>query len=469
MNDLSFSASEARPASDDLSQIGREAITLGREIVEIAAALDLLAMAAADQSTHLAAADRAAHTIQSANESVLSGISAVSDAAERTQSNVTETAAQMRKTAEHAHKIAGWVTSVATRMADIGQTLAQVTSQNSSIRQIATQVNILAINAKIEAVRAGDAGRGFAVVAEAVNELSRKTATTADGISNAIEGLDRGIKTLRNEAEAITNDASQVLSGTEETDRAMARMTQSVGETRQAISDIAQRTAEVREANSRFGPAFAAMTKTMRQGADQVTQAQGRANALITVGETIVQHSVRLGGAIEDAALIRFVQHEAARVSDLFATAVANGRIDMAALFDRQYQPVAGSDPLQVMTRFTGFTDEVLPPIQEAALEIDPKIVFCAAVDQNGYLPTHNRKFSKPQGQDPVWNVANCRNRRIFDDRVGLRAGRSTAPFVLQIYRRDMGDGNFVLMKDLSAPITVNGRHWGGLRIAYAF
>jgi methyl-accepting chemotaxis protein len=100
-------------------------------------------------------------------------------------------------------------------------------------------------------------------------------------------------------------------------------------------------------------------------------------------------------------------------------------------------------------------------------LDLDPRIVFCAAVDRNGYLPTHNRKFSHPQTDDPVWNAAHCRNRRIFDDRVGLKAGRSTAPFLLQVYRRDMGGGQSVLMKDLSAPITVGGRHWGGLRLAY--
>ncbi len=107
--------------------------------------------------------------------------------------------------------------------------------------------------------------------------------------------------------------------------------------------------------------------------------------------------------------------------------------------------------------------------MQEAALTLDQRVVFCAGVDRNGYLPTHNRKFSAPQGADPVWNAANARNRRIFDDRVGLKAGRSTAPFLLQVYRRDMGGGEFRMMKDLSAPIRVKGRHWGGLRLAYAF
>ena len=146
---------------------------------------------------------------------------------------------------------------------------------------------------------------------------------------------------------------------------------------------------------------------------------------------------------------------------------VLNGEIAEDALFDADYQPIPDSDPQQVMARFTGFTDRVLPAIQEPVLASDPHIVFCAAIDRNGYLPTHNLKFAQPQGKDPVWNNANCRNRRIFDDRVGLAAGRNEAPFLLQAYRRDMGGGQFVLMKDVSAPIVVRGRHWGGLRLAY--
>jgi methyl-accepting chemotaxis protein len=88
-------------------------------------------------------------------------------------------------------------------------------------------------------------------------------------------------------------------------------------------------------------------------------------------------------------------------------------------------------------------------------------------VNRDGFLPTHNRKFSNTPSGDPVWNAANCRNRRFFDDRVGLAAGRGTAPVLIQAYRRDMGGGKLVTMKDISAPIMVRGRHWGGLRIGY--
>ena len=164
---------------------------------------------------------------------------------------------------------------------------------------------------------------------------------------------------------------------------------------------------------------------------------------------------------------IRTVMSVAQEVSRAFEDAVRSGRIDMGALFDRNYQPIRGTDPVQYMTRFTEFTDAVLPNIQERVASSDERIAFCAAVDENGYLPTHNRKFAQPQRPgDVTWNTANCRNRRIFNDRVGLAAGRGKEPFLMQTYRRDMGGGVFVLMKDISAPITVNGRHWGGVRLA---
>jgi len=110
----------------------------------------------------------------------------------------------------------------------------------------------------------------------------------------------------------------------------------------------------------------------------------------------------------------------------------------------------------------------VIPPIQEPALSFDPRVVFCAPIDVNGYIPSHNKVFSHPQRPgDPIWNAANSRTRRMFNDRVGLAAGMNQTDFLIQSYRRDMGGGKFAVMKDISAPIFVRGRHWGGLRLAY--
>jgi methyl-accepting chemotaxis protein len=158
----------------------------------------------------------------------------------------------------------------------------------------------------------------------------------------------------------------------------------------------------------------------------------------------------------------------AARIGSLFEAAIDRGAVTEAALFDTEYEPVPGTDPQQVMTAAVPFLETVLQPVQEQLLTSDSRMVFCAAVDRNGYLPVHNLVFSKPQRPgDPVWNAANARNRRIFDDRAGLGAARNTRPFLVQAYHRDMGGGVTVLMKEVDAPILVRGRHWGGFRTAY--
>jgi methyl-accepting chemotaxis protein len=200
-----------------------------------------------------------------------------------------------------------------------------------------------------------------------------------------------------------------------------------------------------------------------------VDHAKRRALTFLEQSERLVELSSDCGAETEDSPFIERVTDLAARISARFAQALEQGEISESDLFDSSYVKIGGSNPQQVRTRFLEFTDRVLPAFQEPMLELSSKVVFCAAVDRNGYLPTHNLKFSKPQGNDPVWNAANCRNRRIFDDRTGLGAARNQRRFLLQTYRRDMGGGRFVLMKDLSAPIMVRGKHWGGLRFAYQF
>jgi len=169
-----------------------------------------------------------------------------------------------------------------------------------------------------------------------------------------------------------------------------------------------------------------------------------------------------------DQKIISLAQSTAERVSRRFERAVAEGEISTEDLFDTDYQPVEGSDPLQQLVRYLDFTDKVLPPFQERLLEEDERIVFAACVDVNGYLPTHNLKYNNPQRpNDPTWNAANCRNRRIFTDRTGKAAGANKQPYLIQSYLRDMGGNKFVLMQDLTAPISVKGRQWGNFRIGY--
>ena len=131
--------------------------------------------------------------------------------------------------------------------------------------------------------------------------------------------------------------------------------------------------------------------------------------------------------------------------------------------------PSPRTDPAQFTTGFVALADQLFPAVQERVLKLNPKVVFCIAVDRNGYVATHNRQYNNPQRGDLAWDSANSRYRRIFNDRTGLASARNQRPFLLQTYRRDMGGGHFMVMKEAAAPIFVGGRHWGGVRLAFKF
>lgn len=358
--------------------------------------------------------------------------------------------------------------SVGEQVGQLNGALELVSRAAAEISAIARMTNLLAVNATIEASRSGEAGRGFKIIAQEVKSLSERTTDTTEQIGRTLDQLN-----------------AQTLGVTEAADTMLDRMRrlredgQGVSQTLGVISgamdsviEQQQRICEAIAANSATITSMQQGIATLDDGAAQTKQVvktvEGQVEKLFTSSQNLMGACVLLDVETDDSPFVRAVQAAAAEVSALFEEELDAGRISEGDLFDRYYQPIPGTDPQQLMTRAVPITDRLLPPIQEPALKLSDKVVFCAAVDVNGFLPTHNNKFSQAQRPgDSAWNTANCRNRRIFDDRTGIAAARNRAPFLLQVYRRDMGGGVFALMKDVSAPIHVRGKHWGGLRLAY--
>jgi methyl-accepting chemotaxis protein len=360
---------------------------------------------------------------------------------------------QSRAAAERARAA---VAQVGTGVEEAVTTLRAVASAAKDISQIALHTKLLAFNANVEAKRAGEAGRGFGVVAEAVKELAQKVEVSSKSIMSTVQELDQRIEALARELRHADEGKQNAFHA-------------AFGELELRVASIAD--AAKNNADQLHGVIenVADMQSGMHVSSVALGTAKQRVDRFLHLSEDMIEIVAESGFATEDTPYIDAVTAAAREIGALFESALASGEIKQEALFDTQYREIAGTNPQQFSAPCLALTDQLLPSVQERLLNLTPKVVFSAAVDRNGYLPTHNRKFSQPQGRDPVWNAANCRNRRIFNDRTGLAAGRNTRKFLLQTYRRDMGGGKFVLMKDLSAPIMVHGRHWGGLRLAYQF
>ncbi len=453
------SDSPTATASDFVAKLGRQASSLGREAAEVRGVLD---------DTHKIATSQAQALLALAQQlqEVVRAQSAIDE----------ETRHGLRAVAQVGDAVQG----IGTEVTRIVETLRQVSDAAGQITKIALQTRLVAFNASVEAKRAGDAGRGFGVVADAVKDLAAQVELSSKHIAGTVAQLDTRIAALARDVsregcrdgsreasrEASTSTADGVRSASQESGavhRAIDVVTQGV----HRIHDASQASQQV---CAGLGGQMSGIEVEMRQTTKALEGALARTETFLKISEELAEGAAESGLETEDTPYIRAVQSAAAQISQMLEDALKSGAIQQAELFDSDYRAVQGSQPQQHVTRFVPLAERLFPQVQEKLLALSDKVVFCIAADRNGYIACHNLQYNQPQRADDVaWNTANCRNRRIFNDRTGLASGRNTRAFLLQTYRRDMGGGRFIVMKEAAAPITVGGKHWGGLRLAFRF
>ncbi|MGJ4915617.1 methyl-accepting chemotaxis protein [Bradyrhizobium sp. HKCCYLRH2060] len=441
---------------------------LGVELADVAGNVQEVANRVSYQSQRFGHLQATAKTMVAANHDIATASQAVQSATTAAVGDITQSRNVVDTAVRHIAELVESVERIEQRLGSVGDALSQVAKVSVAIEAIAKQTNLLALNATIEAARAGSAGRGFAVVASEVKSLAEATRQATQEIGDTLRGLDSQVKSLLGESGQASSRAKTAGEGAQQIGGIIVRVQDgftSVGQeidgvAKAATSNLAHCDAVISELNE--------LAKGVDQSSVELKQADSRIAKLLDRSEALIGLIAESGVQTTDAPLIKTVVDTARQISATFEAAIDRGEITLADLMDESYREIPGTNPKQYMTRYVEFTDRVLPAIQDPIQGSDQRIVFCVAWARGGYLPTHNPNYRRPQGPDPVWNNANCRNRRLFDDRAVKKvAAASNKPFLLQTYRRDMGGGQFVLMKDLSAPIVIKGRHWGAFRMGF--
>jgi methyl-accepting chemotaxis protein len=440
---------------------------LGVELADVAGNLREVAGRVSTQADRFGHLQRTAETMVSANHDIASASQAVQTATSAAVGEITQSRDVVETAVQHISELIEAVGRIEIRLGAVGSALAQVAKVSGSIEAIAKQTNLLALNATIEAARAGSAGRGFAVVASEVKSLAEATRQATQLIGDTVRDLDGQVGNLIGESGDASLRAMNAGQGAEQIKGIIARVRDGFTAVRKEIDGV------TRAATSNLAHCDMVISElgNLANGVDlsssDLKRADDRVAKLLDLSENLIELIADSGIETADAPLIRTVIETAKTISASFEAAIARGEISLDQLMDENYREIPGTDPKQYLTDYVEFTDRILPPIQDPLQKSDSRIVFCVAWARGGYLPTHNPNYRKPQGADPVWNNANCRNRRLFNDRAVKKVAANTRPFLLQTYRRDMGGGNFVLMKDLSSPILVRGRHWGAFRMGF--
>jgi methyl-accepting chemotaxis protein len=300
-----------------------------------------------------------------------------------------------------------------------------------------------------------------------VKNLAEATRQATRLIGDTIRDLDGQLKSLIGESGDTSLRAKSAGAGAAQIQDIIVRVQEGFTSVGREIDGVAKAATSNLAHCDRVIEELRNLAKGVDLSSTDLKLADDRIAKLLELSEGLIALIADSWVEISDAPLIRVVIDTAKKISAAFETAIELGEIRLDQLMDENYREIAGTNPKQYLTDYVEFTDRILPPLQDPIQKCDPRVVFCVAWAKGGYLPTHNPNYRLPQGKDPVWNNANCRNRRLFNDRAVKKVAANTRPFLLQTYRRDMGGGNFVLMKDVSSPIFIRGRHWGAFRMGF--
>jgi methyl-accepting chemotaxis protein len=367
-------------------------------------------------------------------------------------------------------RIARSVEQSAQVVAALGERSEQISGIVKVIHEIADQTNLLALNAAIEAARAGEQGRGFAVVADEVRKLAERTTAATGEISSVIHAIQEetrsAITTIRAGSEQARNGAGLARQAAD----ALQRINEGARQTLDMATEIASTMSEQSGKSGMIAEMVTDIMGLADRNAESSRSTLAEADQLAYLATNLeeVGKVFKLGQAGEDARRIHermpvVVQDAARKIGRVLEEAVDRGQIKLDDLFDQNYVPIPNTKPQKFHTRYDELCDRLLPSVQEPYLNGNKEVAYAIACDKRGYVPTHNVRFTQPLTGDEAKDMLGNRTKRIFGDPVGKRCGDHELPFLLQTYRRDTGE----IMHDISAPVHVKGRHWGGVRIGY--
>lgn len=345
-------------------------------------------------------------------------------------------------------------------MTRLAEEIARIEQVTISIQTIARQTNLLALNASIEAARAGQQGRGFAVVAAEVRKLATEAMAASNEITDVIASIQEHARTSIDTIVDLSSKSAAVATTANEVGTQLTLILNDAVASEGQVGSIATDARRTREAADMIAALASEGFRRMEHFQDELTLASEMAEK---PGEHAFSVMVAQRLNCDHTKMYLAARAAVDKIEKLFESALASGKISRDQLFSDQYTPIPDTNPQKYTSRFDAFADRVLPAVQESFLEKNPKASYAIATDLRGYVPTHNNRFCQPLTGNPEKDLVGNRTKRIFNDKTGARCGAHTKTVLVQTYKRDTGE----VMHDLSVPIYVNGRHWGGFRVGY--
>lgn len=444
---------------DTLSEIRMKSVSIAREA-------SIVRKQVADTADGANRQGQLTETVFTASEESTKAIENISGNAQLISGSTGSNLERAQESLRELRGVEDKIDRMTERLGGFADTVEALTARSHStqdivelIKGISDQTNLLALNAAIEAARAGEAGRGFAVVADEVRKLAEKAKNATEEIAQNIGAMIDLVNNTNEETVRIREDIvlSQIV--VKRSAERFDRMVHDYEQTGAQLLDVASASEELSATNGQVHGDVSEIHKLSVAVTTQMDASKRATEGLARATETVqaITARFRLGKDVFDDSLDKMRSFRKL-VQDKIAAMHGSG-IDV---FDQNYKQLPiDIDPPKFSVGYNDAFDRELQVDYDRTLASIKGCMYAVAVDTNGYLGTHNSKFSQALTGDPKKDMVGNRAKRFFKAPTELRSARNTDPFLIQTYLRDTGE----ILADLAMPVYVAGRHWGNIRI----
>ena len=230
-------------------------------------------------------ASQQANSVSSSVDSISGNVDTIAGASEQMNASIKEIVKNTQRSTSVANQAVGLTKAADERVAQLSTSSLDIGAMVKVINSIAEQTNLLALNATIEAARAGEAGKGFAVVANEVKELAKETAKATEDISKRIATIQSDSTSAAKGIREIDDIVQQINSLQTDTVTAMEEQSATTQEISRSIGNVANETSGISQEVSELVSGTGETTEAVHVAKDEVMQLNQVAGNLQTLVE----------------------------------------------------------------------------------------------------------------------------------------------------------------------------------------